>query len=91
MTLTIDSLLSFLTDRGTASAYDIARAFHCQPEQPCALLREQPDAWWTVEIIAGPEGWLYRKREFVTSYAPRKPKPRSGEVFFASRSDRGGY
>jgi len=62
MTLTLDLLHRLLSERGTLSAYDAARMLMCRPEEICAMAS---DDWWTVEKIAGPEGFLYRKRPVV--------------------------
>lgn len=67
MTPTYDLILQLLKDRGTLSAYDLARSMLCQPGDVLRLIADAPNGWWTTQAIAGPSGWLYRLRPQIAN------------------------
>ena len=68
MTLSLDLLHRLLSERGTVSAYDGARALMCRPEEFAALAAED---WWGVLQHAGPGGWLYSLRPTISARAAK--------------------
>ena len=75
MTLSLDLLHALLRDRGTLSAYDAARILMCRPEEVCVMAG---DDWWTIEKLAGPEGFVYGRRTVI---GPRQRLPKEVAVF----------
>jgi len=45
----------------------------CERTVPAILaaLATEPWGWWYVEQVAGPHGWIYRKRTLLMGYVPR--------------------